>query len=55
MGWPPDQVRATTLQDFEASFEGYKLANGIEPDTTAEDIEALDELMARYPDKPKAA
>lgn len=55
MGWLPDQVRGVTLKDFEASFEGFQIANGVEPDNTAKDVEALDELMARYPDKPKAA
>lgn len=35
MGWAPDVVRACSLSDFTAAFEGWRKANGV-PDAPAE-------------------
>lgn len=53
MGWKPWELRAANLFDFDAALEGYLKSIGADtgPDTSDEAIAALDELMARYPDK----
>lgn len=51
MGWTPDQVRAHSLSDLAAAVEGYQLRNGGKPPMRESDVEALESLMARYPDE----
>lgn len=52
MGWKPNEVRAATLFDFDAAFEGWRMANGAADDElTTDDLEEHEALMARYPDK----
>lgn len=53
MGWAPDGVRAATLRDFSAAFEGWQMANGIDPGPDVSDgaVQRLEELMERYPDE----
>ena len=56
MGWRPEDVRGVTLSDFNAAFEGYQLANGIDtgPDVSDEAMKDLDDLMTRYPGREAA-
>lgn len=50
MGWPPSDVRACMLHEFHEAFDGWLISQGVEPDDDVPDVEALDDLMRRYPD-----
>lgn len=54
MGWRPAEVRAASLADFAAAQDGWARAQGIDPGPTRQDLDDLEALMARYPDKAPA-
>lgn len=51
MGWRPDHVRAHSISDFVAALEGHLMAQGVKPPLKQADLDNLDALMARYPDR----
>lgn len=53
MGIGPNEVRELSLSDLAAAFQGWQMSQGIEPPLNESDVERLDSLMARYPDKVK--
>lgn len=52
MGWTPAEVRRESMSDFLAAFEGWCVARGDDPPLKDDDVQFLDDLMARYPDEP---
>lgn len=42
MGWPPSEVRASTLAEFCAAGDGWIVANTADPDDTAGGLSADD-------------